>query len=54
MRGGRNIDRRGARASEEGAIQIPVVTIWPNPEQGLPVEAPEKDSTSTYRCTRRA
>ena len=27
MRGGRNIDRRGARTGEEGANQTPVVTI---------------------------
>ena len=35
MRGGRNIDRRGARTGEEGAIQIPVVTICAESRTGV-------------------
>jgi hypothetical protein len=35
MRGGQNIDRRGARTGEEGAIQIPVVTVCADSRTGV-------------------
>jgi hypothetical protein len=35
MRGGRNIEGRGARTGEEGAIQIPVVTLCAESRTGV-------------------
>ena len=54
MRGGEIL----TGAAPERVKRVQSKFLWlpyaPNPEQGLPVEAPERDSTSTCRCTRRA
>jgi hypothetical protein len=42
VRGGRNIERRGVRTGEEGAIPIPVVTLWAESRTGAAAGSPWK------------